>query len=303
MKGQHKHPLLSGPYLLMGFLLLVWGSYAAIAKIALNDLDVWQYQFFSFGIGALALFIYMLAKKKLKLLLCLTRKQLIPVVIAGVISYEYYLLYSFALHFTSALEASILNYTFPVFILLLSFPINRERLTVKSVIAILVGLAGAAIVILGQPDSTPQRNRILGDILALCGAFCWGLFSNLGKRIKTDTETSNFIYVSTGFVLSAVGLAAFSAPLVPSLPAFTGVFLNGILSLMVGYTLWFRIVKRAPMALVASMSFITPFINLLFISLLLKESIHLQHILGLCVILIGLFIQNFKSKKEKSSVA
>lgn len=282
---------------LMGLQLVVWGSYATVAKFALTGLDVWQFQSLSFGVATLAMAIVFFAGGGARKLKATPPKTLLKLAGAGVVSFLYYLLYAIALRLTTAVEAAILNYTFPVFILLLAWPVNRERLTVKGVLAVLVGFAGTVVVVAGSsPGQAPTR--LAGVLCALGAAVCWGLFTNLGKRLKTDVNLNNMVYIFTGFILAALGLLVFSRPVVPPLGAGLGAVANGLLSFVVGYSLWFRIVRRVPMALAASMSFVTPFVTLLFISLFLGERIALRQWLGLAVILCGLLLQNLRPQRR-----
>jgi drug/metabolite transporter (DMT)-like permease len=213
-------------------------------------------------------------------------------------SFLYYIFYSSALSRCSAVQASLLNYTFPIFIFLLSWPINGEKPTVRSLIAVLAGFVGVAV-LLGF-DFTAQQSQITGSALALLAAFCWGLFSNLGKWVRQDVETANFFYILFGFIYSLIGLFIFSSPALLPPQSLFGAAWNGVFSFAIGYALWFRIIRTAPLSLAANLSFIAPFVNLLFIALLLHEPIGLRQVAGLCVIMAGVFFQGrFTSSAKK----
>jgi drug/metabolite transporter (DMT)-like permease len=157
--------------------------------------------------------------------------------------------------------------------------------------AILLGLAGMVIIVTnGRLDSIRMSN-LFGDLLALGAAACWGIFSNLGKRNRIDTALSNYVYVFSAFILSVVSLLIFSKPILPALPAAAGLLWLGMSNIVVAYYLWFRALKTTSAARMASLAFITPFVTLLFIMLLLGEKISWVQVAGLLVILAGLAVQ------------
>jgi drug/metabolite transporter (DMT)-like permease len=72
-----------------------------------------------------------------------------------------------------------------------------------------------------------------------------------------------------------------------------GILYLGITGIVIANIIWFKILKVTPIALVASLTFITPFVTLAFIMLLLGESISLIQVLGLVTILAGIAVQSF----------
>jgi drug/metabolite transporter (DMT)-like permease len=288
--------VINSPYCLMALQLVLWGSYAAVSKGVLGSLSVWSFQCYSFGIALIAYAIPYFANGGLVRLCGTGFKTLLALFLTAIPSFLYYYFYSTALSMTGAVEASVLNYTFPVFVLLLAWPINGEKLSPRGLGAIVLGVAGAFIVITGGGASFSGGT---GVWFALVAAICWGLFSNVGKRIKADAETANFIYISVSFMLSLFPML-FTTGIQPVGGVdFVSLLWNGVFSIAAGYWVWFRMLAIAPSALVANLSFLTPFANLLFIALLLKEPIEWQHWLGLCLILLGVLLQAIPKKRNQ----
>ncbi len=287
---QRGQGVLNNPYLLMGVQLVLWGSYAAVSKLVLGSMAVWPFQCYSFGIAFAALAVPYFAKGGWSRLRKLGAKNLLCLCAIAVPSFLYYFFYATALSLTGAVEASVLNYTFPVFVLLLAWPVCGERPAPRGVLAVLLGLAGAVIVLLGGGGGLGGFVNA-GALCALCGAVCWGLFSNLGRRAPADAQTANLIYMGVGFLLSLCGMLAFSQFEAPVGGDLLCLVWNGAFSLAAGYWVWFRVLDVAPAALAANLSFITPFANLLFIACLLHEPIRWQHWAGLAVILLGVLLQ------------
>lgn len=293
-----KNRVVNNPYSLMALQLVLWGSYAAVSKGVLNSLAVWPFQFYSFGIALLAFSIPYFINGGLNKLRKLSGKTLLGLSLAGIPSFLYYYFYTTALSTTGAVEASLLNYTFPVFILLLAWPINGEKPSARGLCAIALGVAGAFTVLTGGEASFSGGS---GALFALAGAVCWGLFSNIGKKVKADAETANLIYIAVSFILSLIPML-FTTGLQPvTVTDLLSLLWNGAFSIAAGYWVWFRMLSIAPSALVANLSFLTPFANLLFIAVLLKEPIGWQHWLGLCLILSGVLLQAIPLRKPRKS--
>lgn len=286
------------PYFLMGIQLILWGSYAAVSKLVLSEMSVWTFQCYSFGIAFTALGIPYLIKGGWARLRSVGLKQIGLLCAMAIPSFLYYFCYTTALSLTGAVEASVLNYTFPVFILLLAWPVCGERPTRRGLFTVLLGLAGAVIVLAGNGTGLDGFFNP-GALCALLGAFFWGLFSNLERRTTVDGETANLIYMACGFVLSFAGMMLFSKPEPVQEKDILCLLWNGVFSLAAGYQIWFRILQITPAALAANLSFVTPFVNLLFISCILHEPIRLNHWLGLALILLAVVIQALPSATEK----
>ncbi len=289
------------PYAMLLLLIAIWGSFAAINRLALNTLDVFQVTFFTFSIAFVSLALWMLAAKKFSLLRRIRSRQWVWLAILAVLSFLYYFLYSLSLSMTNPVTASSINYLFPVFITLLAVPINREKMTVGKLLSVLLGFAGMVLIVTGGDFTTLKIDSVPGILLALGASLCWALFSTLGKMAEVDIVVSNFVYAAAAFLISAVLLLTNSGFALPGPGAFAAIAWNSVMNFCVSYFLWFKALRTAKASFVASMSFITPFATLLFIALLLHEPITPANLAGLAVIVFGVAVQNlkcFQPKKE-----
>ena len=89
------------PYAMLLLLIAIWGSFAAINRLALNTLDVFQVTFFTFSIAFVSLALWMLAAKKFSLLRRIRSRQWVWLAILAVLSFLYYFLYSLSLSMTN----------------------------------------------------------------------------------------------------------------------------------------------------------------------------------------------------------
>ncbi len=283
---------LDNPYFLMGILLFFWGSFAAVSKVTLGKLDSMQILFYMFGCAVLIMTVLLFATGKHKEMKSISLRDYTRLAVYGLPQFFYYFLYILAIMKLPTIEASAINYLFPVFIVLLAVPIHGEKLTVFKVVSLLIGFAGVLVIITAGNIGSFKLTNLSGDIAALGGALSWGLFSNLGKKNKLDAFLSNYVYTITAFVLSTAGLLFLSGPVLPDAAGIAGIVWLCISNIILTYYIWFRILKIAPAALAANLSFLSPFATLVFIVVLTGEKILLSQLLGLMIILLGTAVQN-----------
>ncbi len=96
--------------------------------------------------------------------------------------------------------ASAINFTAPVFVVILSIPLLGERVGIHRWSAVLIGFVGALIVI------QPGRAGFSVDLLLLlCAAFLFAVYQILTRKgAATDTEATSTVYtILVGLIVSA----------------------------------------------------------------------------------------------------
>jgi len=267
----------------MGILLVLWGPLAALTKIVLAGLDSYQFQFYLFLFSVMIMTIYLGATRRLRDVALLTPGQWVTLSLYALPSYLYYFFYTLALKSLPAVEASILNYLFPIMIVVFAVPINGERLDLRTGISVVLGLVGAIMVLSNGRLSSIGVSNLVGDICAILAAVSWGVFSNLAKKNRLDTQASNFVYIFVSLVLATISLFLFSRPVAPGITHTLGILWLSVSNIVLGYYVWLRLLKSASAAMAASLSFITPFVT--------GERIGAYQFAGLLVILAGVAAQ------------
>ncbi|SEO83497.1 DMT family transporter [Paenibacillus sp. OV219] len=280
------------PYVLMPILLLLWGSVAAISKLVLGQLDSYQLLFYMNGVGVLSFLVIALFRRgKLKALSVWRSKQLLLLTACGLFVFLYDFLYLEALTRVPAVEASMLNYLFPIFIVLFAIPFHKERMNRYKLIAVLMGFMGTVLLTTKGDFTALRLTNLTGDLLAVLAAISWGLFTNLVKINKQDMLLSTLYMTVISFVLSAFGMFVLSEPALPHLTDFAGVFWLSMCNIVLGFFLYIQALRYSTASLVASFTFFTPFITLLFIMLLLGEQLSAIDGFAALLILSGVPIQ------------
>ncbi|BAU26025.1 EamA domain-containing membrane protein RarD [Aneurinibacillus soli] len=290
MKNQ-KVDATKNPFILMPILLLMWGSLAATSKLLLKNLDSYQVLFYMYGIAVLVYAVILIVKVKPRELLTWTSKDFVLLILCGVFAFLYDFLYIKALERLPAIEASMLNYLFPIFIVLFAIPINRERLDVYKVISIGLGFAGTVLLITKGKFTNISFTNVEGDLMAIFAAVCWGLFTNLAKKNSKDIVISNIFITFVASILSICSLFTFSQFKVPTIADFSGFLWLSISNIILGFLIYIRALKYSSASLVASFTYFTPCVTVLFIILMVGERLTIVDFIAFLLICISVPIQ------------
>ncbi|RAP73444.1 DMT family transporter [Paenibacillus montanisoli] len=286
-----KLALSQSPYVLMPLLLLLWGSVAAVSKLVLAKLDSYQVLFYMNGIGVIVFACIVPFKVRWRALAAWKRMDFALLAGCGLFAFLYDFLYLQAFERIPAVEASMLNYLFPIFIVLFAIPMNGEKMNRYKLLSVLMGFAGTVLLMTKGDLAAFKLTNWVGDVLAILAAVSWGLFTNLVKKNEKDMLISTFLITVVAFVLSAAGMLAYSRLTLPSAADFGGVFWLSMSNIVLGFFLYFRALRYSPASLIASFTFFTPFITLLFIVLLLDERLTLMDGIAAMLILSSVPVQ------------
>lgn len=272
------------PFVLMPILLLIWGSVAAVSKLVLNRLDSYQVLYYMYGLGVVIFAVILVIQTWRKPFKIWKLSEWLLVLACGVFTFLYDFLYLKSLELIPAVEASMLNYLFPIFIVIFAIPIHKERLNTFKILSIIMGFAGTILLITKGNVNNFSFTNLRGDVLAILAAVCWGLFTNLVKKNKKDMLVSTFVMTFIAWLLSIAGMLVYSHGKMLQLMDFYGVVWLCLSNIVFGFFLYFRALKYSSASFIASFTFFAPFVTLVFIMILLGE--RLSWLDGLAAVLI-----------------
>jgi drug/metabolite transporter (DMT)-like permease len=117
--------------------------------------------------------------------------------------FGYHALYFLALRLAPPAEAGLLNYLWPLLIVLFSSLLPGERLSLHHIIGALLGLAGTVLLFAGNARGGFAPGQIPGLAAAFVAAFVWAGYSVLSRRLKSVPTDA-----VAGFCLATALLAA-----------------------------------------------------------------------------------------------
>jgi drug/metabolite transporter (DMT)-like permease len=137
---------------------------------------------------------------------------------AGAFLAGHWIAWVVSVQLTSLASASVLIDTGVLWAAILSRPLLGEPVTRRQWLGLALALAGVSLVVTAHHAG---RHSLLGDAVALAGAFAWTAYSFVGRRARTgggDPERSAGFWAYTATVYGAVGLIVLAAALATRTP-------------------------------------------------------------------------------------
>lgn len=162
----------------------------------------------------------------------------------GLVTALHFGLYIASLEYTSIAHSLALVYTAPIFVALFSWIYLQERLPLHKWAGILVVVAGVGVLTGFEP--TFDRRMLIGDLLAVGSAICFGIYSVVGRRLRnryTLFAYAGTVYAAAAFWLVPVATFHFS-PSGYTATAVASVVALGALPLALGHTLYNAALRR-----------------------------------------------------------
>ncbi len=278
--------------------VLMWSTLAPAVKLTMTEIPTLEMLSITAGLAFLFLFLYNGLRGKLSLLRKMSPRTILKMAGLGFLGlFLYSALYYYGIDQLTSSEACILNYLWPMMIVIFSGILLHEPMTARKIISMLLSFLGIVILSLGGDHGT--GNAVLGILACILAAACYGLFSVLNKKADMDQElTMMVIWLTTS--LCAALCSLFGEPWAPVHGlswlglVWIGVFLNAI-----AYLLWALAINGSDStASIANLAYLVPLLSMVLSILFLHEPLRLRVVLALVLIVGGILLQNLAPKKS-----
>ncbi|WP_372621478.1 DMT family transporter [Falsiroseomonas sp.] len=172
--------------------------------------------------------------------------------------FGYHALYFLAFALAPAVEVNLINYLWPLLIVLLSAPVLGLRLGPARLAGVALGFAGCALLV--GPGASFPPEAIPGFVAAAAGAVVWAVYSvasGLPRLRRVPTEAV------AGFCLATAALAAvlhlvFERSVAPAPGEWLAVALLGLGPVGAAFFLWDVGMKRGDPRLLGTLAYAVP---------------------------------------------
>ncbi len=216
-------------------------------------------------------------------------------------------LFILGLSLTTAINATILLATIPVFTLVIAVFLKHEHLTLPAAAGVVLAGAGS-LVLLNVQNFDWHSRYVRGDVLLLCNSLSYSLYLVLSRPILAHYRVMTI--VSRVFVYGAPPLLLFTAPallrfhpsrVTPlSWASFAGIVL---LCTVIPYALNSFALARTGASRVALYVFLQPLIAAALAVLVLKEQVTLRTAAAGALILAGLAVSVLVARQPAGEAA
>lgn len=291
-------------YLLALLAILFWSTMSSAFKISLRYIEFDLLLFWSAIAGTITLSLILIFSKEISIKKQFTRENILKSAVMGFFNpFLYYIVLLKAYSLLEAQVAGILNYTWPIVLVILSVPFLKQKIPFYSFLALFISFFG--IIFIGT-NGNPLEMKIeepLGIFLALLSALFWAIYWILNlKDKKRKSEEKIFLNLLIGLVYVAIYLVVTGVEIkLPNWQAAVGSVYIGLFELSISFVIWLNALKlSSDTAKVSNLVYLSPFIALFWIWMTVGEEIHMSTVIGLIFLISGILLQQFLSWKGKS---
>ena len=288
-------------YLYASITVLIWATLATVVKIILSDIPNFEALTISSVFAFVFLLIMNIVNGSFKELKHYRLKDYLMMSGLGFLGlFLYSALYYYGISALSSQEACILNYLWPLMIVVFACILLKEKLTARKLIAMGMSFAGIVVLTVGTGGAASSGNRLWGIVACVTAAVCYGLFSVLNKKHSLNQNITMMWIWLTVSVCSLVSGMIFEKwqPIVGI--QWLGLGWLGVVVNAVAYLLWAIALKNAEdSAKVANLAYLVPFLSIVLSSVVLKEQITVNMVIAVVLIVGGILLQSIRLRRSK----
>lgn len=287
-------------YMLAGTTIVLWSTLPAVSKLIINRIPPLTATFYVALIAAVTLLIINIARGGVKVYKVYSIQDYMRIAGLGFLGlFCYTSLYYAGIAQLTSQVASIVNYMWPIMIVIFSCIILKEKFTRRKLLAMCISFAGMICICAQGMTGAASANSLSGMLCCFAAAVCYGLYSALNKKYDYDQWIVLNVAFGVTALLSGIGCAVYGD--FGSLDAYmimgllwVGIFVNAI-----AYVIWGIAINSGETAKISILAYICPFMSLIFGRILLDEHITVLSLAGLVLIVGGVLVQ-IDLKKENA---
>jgi drug/metabolite transporter (DMT)-like permease len=276
--------------------VLLWSTVATAFKIGLRELSPLQLIVWASVFSLAIFFVAIVVQGKISLLSSISPSGLAKSALLGALNpFAYYLILFEAYRLLPAQVAQPLNMVWPIVLALLSAPLLKQKITSLNIIAIVVSFIGVLFISSQGSFAGMKGTNSTGAILALGSSMVWALFWILSVLDHRDEIVKLFWSFAFGCCYLLITAFAFTDFRLPTINGLLASFYVGLFELGITYIFWMKAMQLSDNnAKMGNLTFLSPFISLIFIHFILGERIFFTTFIGLMFIVSGILIQQKK---------
>ncbi|MFH2142674.1 MAG: DMT family transporter [Bacteroidota bacterium] len=283
-------------YIFAFLAIILWSTVATAFKISLRSFDFIQLLFYATIVTIIILSIVLIAQNRFLELFRFSAKDYLKSAFLGFLNpFLYYMVLFKAYVLLPAQLAQPLNYTWPIMLVILSVPILKQKLTAKSIIAMIVSFSGVLFISMKGDFFNYSNVNLFGVFLAVGSSVIWALFWIFNLKDKREETVKLLLNFFFGLIFILPVLFIYSEFKIHDIKSYLSVGYVGFFEMGITFLLWLKAMKLSKSNdRISSFVFISPFLSLIFIYYFLKEDIYFTTIIGLILIILGIIVQKIR---------
>jgi drug/metabolite transporter (DMT)-like permease len=300
-------------YTLLLIVAAIWGIAGPVIKFTLPDFPPMIFLTYRFFISSILMLpIVWVLKPKFPR----TKREIFMLTIAGLLGSSLNLsLLFFGFDNSNVLDASIIGNTAPIFVILGGVLLLKEKVTKKEILGIAITFIGTLIIVMSPIFDGGYRegSSLFGNLLIILANVAWVLYIVISKkelRHKIDIFLMTTYMFFLGFLTSLpfaliqtkgiinLLLIVSTAPV----KAHLGVWYMAVLSGSLAYFLYQEGQKKIEASEATLFAYLSPLFAAPLAVFWLKEKLTIPFILGTVIIIVGVFIAEYRKNRYNDKV-
>lgn len=280
---------------------LLWSGNWVIGRALREAFDPISLNFWRWLVAILVMAPFALAATRKNLAVIKTRIGFYALLaLTGVAGFQ--CLVYLGLESTTAINAVLINAAGPLFFILCSWILEREKASARQIAGMLISFLGIVIIVCqGEVARLAQLEFHRGDLWILIAMPLWGLYSVLLKRSPPELRGIAFAFVigalGVAMLLPVYALYPMTRPAsIPGGAEVASVLYVAIAASVIAFLCWNRGVAVVGANAAGFTLPLLPAFGTLLAIVLLGESFHGFHAAGFATILAGVALATYKGK-------
>ncbi len=285
-------------YLKMTVASVLFGSYLVASKLILKEAPVYTASLVRLVSAAVALGLYVCLKNPggwrppgLRDCLLLGTQALLGVFLFSIFA-------MMGVSMTGGIESGAILSTVPIAMSFIALVFFQERPSAGRILGIALSVAGAAFIsamAAQRPSAGVEGGTFWGSLLLCCAVLCEAVFLTFGRFLSQPLapERLSLTLAVLGAMLFAVPASRESHGLLHAsyswqtwaLMIYTGVAINGVAAVLMYGSL-----NLVDITVASAFTALTPISGTVLSMLFLREGLHVYHVVGMALIVMGVFI-------------
>ena len=292
------------PYLSLASAMMIVGAYVGFSKLLVAVFPVFLLAWLRFGIAAIAMGTWLKRGADEAPLDARTRYLVFLESFLGNFLFSICML--FGMRYATAISAGVIMAGIPAAVALLSRLFLNEHLSLRMIFAIVLGVAGIAVLAVSRGGHDDGTSSMLGTLLLVGAVFCEASYVVIGKRLtgKLSPKRISALINMWGLVLvTPLGIyAAWSFDFATvSLNIWGGLVLYALAASMWTVWLWMTGLKTVPATKAGIFTVFLPITSALVGVLFLGESFTVAHALAFVCALAGVVLATWPTSQTGSA--
>ena len=248
---------------LIGLTAILMWSLLSVLTVATGKIPAFQLAAMTFAIGALVGSLTWIGRPEA--MRALRQPPLAWIVGVGGL-FGYHALYFLALRFAPPAEAGLLNYLWPLLIVLFSSLLPGERLAPHHVVGAMLGLAGTVLLFAGNSSGGFAPGQVPGLIAAFVAAFVWAAYSVMSRKLKgVPTDAVAGFCLATALLAAAVHAMVEVTVWPDTIAQWLSIIALGVGPVGAAFYTWDIGMKRGDIRVLGAASYATPLLSTAFL--------------------------------------